>query len=271
MNLTAEAHLPARRLQLEGAANFRDLGGYRAQDGRPVAWRRLFRSDSLADITESDLKRIAVLGLRTVCDLRHEDERRRSPDRLPPDPFLRVRAMGFFPRGAKEMLSGINSGQLDAQAIACSLRDHYRRFPLDNADEFRSVVASLLEPDALPAVIHCTSGKDRTGFAVAIILMVLGIPRKTIVADYLLSNLYQRDLSFMLVPSVGPEAVAALTQVDPTFLGAAFETIDKTWGSDDVFLAESLRLTAKERQRLQEILLESSDAALGLHDTGRFR
>lgn len=255
---SAESFGTRRRLPLVGAVNFRDLGGYRSADGRRVMWRTLYRADSLAELITADVERIAALGLRTLFDLRHEDERTLKPNRLPAGSPLRVRALGFYPYEAAEMVEGINDGSLKADDIEHRMRALYRRFPLDHVTEYGQLLEGLLERDALPALIHCTSGKDRTGFAVAIVFMALGVPRETIMKDYLLTNRYRRDLSFMLRPGLAPDVVSALKGAHPDYLQAAFSTIDEEWGAEAAFLAEALGFDADCCGELRARLLEPS-------------
>lgn len=248
--LTSE---PPRHLCLDGAANFRDLGGYRTADGRYVAWRRLFRSDALSELSQSDLDRVAGLGLRTVYDLRHEHERRRKPDRIPGGVVLRTSLCGLHPGS---LFEAINLGRIDARELKLRIVEVYKLFPTEHVGEFRRLFEMLLDQGTLPAVIHCTSGKDRTGFAVAVIFMALGIPRETIVLDYLLSNAYRRNLSFLLSPDVGADIVSVLSGVDPIYLQAAFQVIDDAWGSEEIFLEQAVGIGAEEQRYLRTVLLE---------------
>jgi protein-tyrosine phosphatase len=247
----------ARRLALDGAINFRDLGGYRTADGRMVAWRRLYRSDSLAELSDADLVALDSLKLLTICDLRVDHERERRPNRLPEGHAARVHALGFVPPAMVEVLKGAAAGTLLPEQGLALLRELYQTLPLDHTEAYRRIVRILLEPDALPAVIHCTSGKDRTGFVSALILMAVGVPRVTILEDYALSDLYRRDLRFML-PNIDPALAAAITQAHPDFLRASFEAIDRQWGGDERYLEQAIGLDAPTRERLRNLLLEGS-------------
>jgi protein-tyrosine phosphatase len=235
--------------------NFRDLGGYRAEDGRQVRWRRIYRSDSLAELTNDDLVTLSALGLRSICDLRHESERLAKPDRLPTGPFATLHQIGFFPHRAEKLFSKLKARTISATEVEDFLCDAYRAFPVAQASTYGAVLEMLVADEAVPALVHCTSGKDRTGFAAAVILMALGVPRETIVADYLLTNDYRRDLSFMIGEGIAPEVQAALKQAHPSYIAAAFETIDRQWGSDAAFIHDGLGFTPESRRRLQALLL----------------
>jgi protein-tyrosine phosphatase len=117
------------------------------------------------------------------------------------------------------------------------------------------VLEMLIADEALPALIHCTSGKDRTGWGIAVIFMALGVSREVIVDDYVLTNDYRRDLAFMIGEGVDPHVQAALKQAHPSYIAAAFDTIDREWGSDAAFIERGLGFKPASRERLQALLL----------------
>lgn len=252
--------LRQRRLALQGAVNFRDLGGYPVGDGWRTAWGRLYRSDSLADLTAADLEAIHELGLRNICDLRDESERAHRPSRFHHQSAAKVHPVGFLPLGSKQMWRELNEGLVDAETVRGRMHDHYRRFALAHASEYRKMLEVLLKPGAFPALIHCAAGKDRTGFGTAIILMTLGASRETIVEDYLLSDGYRRDMSHILRPDLDTAALNVLMGADAAYMAAAFTAIDETYGSEDAFLKQALHVTDAERGILREALLEPAPA-----------
>nr|WP_211160058.1 tyrosine-protein phosphatase [Aromatoleum aromaticum] len=243
-----------RIIALQGASNCRDLGDIRAADGRHLRRGLLYRSDSLAELTEADCERLEAIGLRTACDLRHESERILKPNRLPAGMQIRQHAIGFFPRGAKELIPSLGLHS-DEMAVHSALTGYYRRFPLDHANDYARMFDAILEPDALPALIHCTSGKDRTGFGVALILMALGVSREDIVADYLLSNLAPRNLRFMVPKGVPESALSALMKVRADYLEASFAAIDEHWSSEQDFLQQAIGLTDRAISQLGDLML----------------
>ena len=243
-----------RVIALQGATNCRDLGDIRTTDGRVVRRGLLFRSDALAELTEADFERLEAIGLRTVCDLRHESERIRKPNRLPPGMEIRQHAIGFFPRGAKELIPSLGPHS-DEMTVHSALTGYYRHFPLDHASDYARMFEAILEPDALPALVHCTSGKDRTGFGIALILMALGVSREDIVADYLLSNLAPRDLRFMFPKGVPESALSALMKVRADYLEASFAAIDEHWSSEQHFLHDAVGLSDDAINRFRDLML----------------
>jgi protein-tyrosine phosphatase len=243
---------PARHLDLAGASNFRDLGGYLARDGRAVRWRQIFRSNHLGHLTEADIEVLRDLGIRSAFDFRGAEERvvamccfqEITVHSLPIEPTV-VAAL------RARRASGTALSSADALEV---MRESYRGYVRQNTPHFRTLFAHLLE-DRAPLVIHCTAGKDRTGFACALILHVLGVPDAVIAEDYLLTNrFYRRDPG---ASSDLPEEVGqVLGRVETSFLGAAFDAIGADYGDLENYLSEGLGLGAAERASLQARYLE---------------
>lgn len=253
-----EAPRPEDRLAFDGAINFRDFGGAATRDGRRVARGRLFRSDALWQFTDADLERFAELGIRTVCDFRADHERERWPNRLPTQAAPRSLGLGFTPQGTQAAWAAVNSGEMRGADVRAYMREHYRAIATVHHEFYARMFQALLEADALPFLVHCASGKDRTGFAAAIILLSLGVPREAVMADYVISDrpLHRRELWHLFHREVDPDAYAAVGAAAPEYLGAALEAIDSGWGGEDRYLREVLGLSDVDRRRLAQLLLE---------------
>jgi protein-tyrosine phosphatase len=241
---------PIRHLNLAGASNFRDLGGYPARAGRSVRWRRMFRSNHLGDLTEDDIEALRGIELKNAFDLRGTQERLATLCRLdgitvhslPIEPALvaalRVRLAGAKPVSAAE--------------TADLMRESYRDYVRHNTTSFRALFAHLLE-DHAPLVIHCTAGKDRTGVAAALILSALGVSEDLIVDDYLLTNrLYRIDPATASSIDLPDEVKAVLISVEQSFLTAAFDTIRSDYGDLENYFGAGLGLGARERATLEQ-------------------
>ncbi|WCM92849.1 tyrosine-protein phosphatase [Acidovorax sp. NCPPB 2350] len=240
-----------RSLNLAGATNFRDLGGYAGRDGRCVRWRRIFRSDHLAGLTSEDARAVAALGLRRAVDFRGAHERATLPYALPD---VAYHALSIEPIVLQRMKEMALSGHEMTPAVATELmRDTYRAFVASNAPEFAALFTHLLESDA-PLVFHCTAGKDRTGFAAAMILLALGVPRDVVMQDYLLTNgLYRRPAQ--LLGSAPDEVLNVLWRVQEDFLDAALDAVDAHHGGVERYLERSLGVGPAERERLMQLYL----------------
>jgi protein-tyrosine phosphatase len=248
----------ARRIGLEGAVNLRDIGGYPATRGRRVRWRRVFRSDSLSKLTDDDHARLAALGVHTLVDFRLASERQELPNRLAPSSGITSVEIGFMAEGVLEMLRGVSHGTVTRAEIEATFVDQYRRFVTDHQAEFARALALALDERNLPLLLHCTSGKDRTGFAISALLLALGTPQESVLEDYALTNSYMRDISQFFSASTPPELLHSVMTARTNYLQAAFEQMQRSFGSVDAYLARGLDLDDGKRARLVELLTEEA-------------
>lgn len=231
---------------MAGATNFRDLGGYIGQDGRAVKWRRIFRSDHLAGLTPADQALLAELGVTRAIDFRGQAEGAAYAYAIP---GVAYHPLVIEPTVVQRALELQATGRaLTAQDAVGLMQDTYRGFVQENAPRFAELFRLLLASDA-PTVFHCTAGKDRTGFAAALILMALGVPRETVMQDYLLTNnLYRRPAG---MGSHAPEEVlAVLWRVQEEFLDAALHMVDQDYGGVQTYLVEVLGVDAAAQRQL---------------------
>ena len=245
-------HHPDRHLRLDGASNFRDLGGYAGRDGRTLRWRRLFRSDHLAGLSEADRRRLVQLGLARAFDFRGVTERESAAYDLP---GLHQHPLSIEPEVMDWLQAAKASGRtITVPVVVGLMQDLYRSLVGAHAHRFAELFEQLLDADA-PLVFHCTAGKDRTGVAAALILLALGVPRDVVMQDYLLTNaLYRRPST---PPSqLSPEAVDALWRVQEDFLEAALQAIDGEAGGLEAYLQHRLRLSPAARRALETRYLE---------------
>src|SRR5204862_1766575 len=227
---------PARHLNLAGASNFRDLGGYAGQDGRPLRWRQIFRSNHLGHLTADDVASVRRLGIRSAYDFRGQEERSLA---LCGIEEIEVHSLPVEPTVVAALRAIFATGKAPTPEDALEvMRESYRGYVQQNTPRFRALFAHLLQ-DRAPLVIHCTAGKDRTGFACALILHALGVADEVIGEDYLLTNrFYRREPSAST--DLPDEVRQVLASVQTSFLAAAFQTIDAGYGDLDKYLQDGL-------------------------------
>ena len=244
---------PARHLNLAGASNFRDLGGYATKDGRTVRWRQIFRSNHLGHLTDDDAAVLRSLDVKSAFDFRGTGERAGAQCVMPE---VTVHSLPVEPTVVAALRTIAASGTpLSAEHAVEVMRDSYRSYVQQNTPRYRTLFAHLLE-DRAPLVIHCTAGKDRTGFACALILHTLGVPDEVISEDYLLTNrFYRRDTSS--ASDLPDDVRQAIGSVEASFLAAAFDAIRADYGDLDDYLKRGLALGTSERTALKARYLQS--------------
>jgi protein-tyrosine phosphatase len=231
---------PDRHWPLQGASNFRDLGGYAGHGGRPLRWRRLFRSDHLGGLTDADQQRLAPLGLARTFDFRGQSERAAAPCRLI---GATRHSLAIEPTVVQRLQEHAASGApLTAGVAAALMHELYRGLVSEQAHRYAELFEQLLHDDS-PLVMHCTAGKDRTGVAAALVLLALGVSRERVLEDYLLSNeTYRRPPPRAAVEPLPAEVLAVLWQVQAGFLEAALQSIDDAEGGIEPYLRRRLGL-----------------------------
>ena len=243
---------PARHLNLSGASNFRDLGGYPTADGRTVRWRQIFRSNHLGHLTDDDAAVLRELGVRRAFDFRGAEERTAAACGMPE---ITVHSLPVEPTVVSALRAIVATGTPLSTSHAIEvMRESYSGYVQKNTQRYRTLFAHLLD-DSAPLVIHCTAGKDRTGFACALILHTLGVSRDTISEDYLLTNqFYRRDPNHST--DLPDEIRQVLGSVQESFLAAAFEAIDADYGDLETYLRDGLGLGKAERAHLEARYLQ---------------
>lgn len=254
-----------RMLPLEGGRNFRDLGGYVGADGRHVRWGQLYRSGMMAGLTDGDYGYLAALGIRTICDFRSNDERRREPVhwRLSEPPNVLLRDYEMDSAG----FAALMSGQLSHAEITAGMARVYAQTPYAYAADYRAMFAELLAA-RVPLAFNCSAGKDRTGVAAALILLALGVPRETVIEDYLLSNTAanmqgvitavteEQDPARAAFARMPAEVRRLLSGVEREWLEGALRGIEAQDGSVEAYLERRLGVGSGEIAALRARYLE---------------
>lgn len=255
-----------RVVPLAGAPNFRDLGGYPTGAGQRVRWGRVYRSGALTGLTDADLALLAALDLRLVCDLRSADEIEQNPDRLPDGgapAYVNLPVVNADGGAARRQR--LRALLFDRRLLQTMMLEFYTETMIDsNASLFRAVFERLADPDNLPAVIHCTAGKDRAGLVSALLLLALGVPEDIVIADYSQSNRYYahfeqltgRSARPLRALGVRPRDLYPLLIADPDYLRVALAHLRARYGSVETYLRQQAGIDGALLDRLRANLLE---------------
>ena len=262
---------PRRLIVLEGGCNFRDIGGYRTSDGQTVRWCRIYRSGVLSYLTATDARRLVPLGIQAICDLRRDGERLKEPTAWPAQlPFLEYCEDGPNAPAIRKFAARHPD---TANGMREAMMDLYRALPAWMGPRLRKLF-ECIGAERLPLVIHCSAGKDRTGFAVALLLRSLGVDSGTVLRDYLASNTAMDYEQFILSRQAADlgltdaqhpllrmprEVRRVLFSAEPDFLQAAFNQLRAQFGTLEAYF-NSIGVTPQTLARVRNALLTREPA-----------
>jgi len=257
--------------RLEGAPNFRCVSGQTIGNGTRVRVGRIFRSDSLHAISDTDLSTLGQLDIQLVCDLRGRRERSAYPGRWPKSAKVKMLELEASrdARASGHRMYEVMLTEPTAQRAHAMMIENYKSFPFTLVRPLRALFAILgSETPALssPVLIHCAAGKDRTGFVIAMMLSALRVPRVEILEEYMqterrvsLDRRIEDTRSFFArLAGMMPEedVLAEIASVDVEFLNAAFASIENVFGTVDKYLETACALSRQTRERCAAALTD---------------
>lgn len=253
---------PGRVPPISGARNLRDLGGYRTTGDSRVRWGRIYRSGSLAQLLPAGSAALRDLGVQSLCDLRTTRERLAQPydwrDGFELDYWCRDYETSFG-----ELRQLLEAGIASGEQARAAMIEGYRRLPFEQASAYREIFARLAYGN-VPLVFCCSAGKDRAGIAAALILTALGVPRETVIADYVLTDAVV-DLEREIVRyadgasslSRQPAAVVrAILGCDASYIAAALDAVAPSTAAFNSYLHDTLQINAAALASIRAYLLE---------------
>ncbi|WP_051217921.1 tyrosine-protein phosphatase [Nocardioides insulae] len=249
----------ARVLGLESAPNLRDAGGYRTTDGRWVKYGAVYRSPALA-LTDEDAATVGGLGISDDYDLRTTDEAATEPDvQIPGMAYHHLDVLGSLGN------PGTGGSQLPDIATAQEARTYMAQAELAMVDSesaksaYHDLFTGLANAEGA-GLYHCTAGKDRTGWANAVLLTLLGVDEATVTEDYLLSNTYffespaiQAQLAAM--PAAQREIYEPFMRVEEEYLRSGLDRVAEEYGSMEAYAVDGLGLSPRTLAKLRARLL----------------
>lgn len=271
-NFYSFAQTPGSSLGVSTIPNLRDLGGYRTRDSLTIKRGLLFRSNQLKNISTPDMQKLTALNLKTDFDLRTARERQIKPDELPVG--VRNVSLDVLADQTEEVPVLLDQLLSDPRRVSTfaggataeaenAMKQMYRDLvTLPSAKTaYSQLFKSLSKSGSSPALFHCSSGKDRTGWGTAALLTLLGVPRETVTQDFLRSNeyllpLYKKTIDDF-VAAGGQRGVAeAIYGVKASFLEAAFNEVQQKYGSMERYFSEGLGLDDTTQRALCDLYRE---------------
>ncbi|QJC54013.1 tyrosine-protein phosphatase [Paenibacillus albicereus] len=253
------------RVELKRRLNLRELGGLPAADGKRIKPGHLYRSGELTDLSEEEFRLLESLGLAFICDLRTADKGVEVPTpRIGETPYVQLPVFGgnFSSSEIPKLLGQMAAGG----KLEDPLPGIYRQFVTDEHTRgaYARLVRALLEAEGRPVLWHCTVGKDRTGFAAAVVLLALGASEETIAADYMATEGSRAEATERILAQVGavlPDErvlgfVRSVLGVSLDYIRSALDEMRSAYGSTDGYLEQGLGVTEQERMLLRERYLE---------------
>jgi len=260
---------PGQSLGIASVANLRDLGGYKTKDGKTVAKGLVYRSNQLYQISPGDMKKLANLKLKSAYDLRTAEERKKRPGEVPPGVnYIWLNVLADSPQSGAAHLEELMQDPKKANAelgggkAEAAFQQGYREFvTLPSAKkEFRELFLALGDQKKLPALFNCTTGKDRTGWAAAAFLTLLGVPKDTVMEDYLRSNdyilpAYQKVIDKFVAAGGDKSIPLAILGVKKEYLDASFDEMQTKYGTIENYFSEGLGIDAAQQKALRDLYL----------------
>lgn len=245
-------------IKIKKVHNFREVANIKNIDGRTLKSGKFYRSGHLHQLKKKSFDEIEKLGIKEIIDLRNSKEIAQKPDHLPSD-IVYKNYSAFEDEGdqldqaKKLVLKGkVNGSDADKRML-----DFYKDYVIENPEIIKKIITEILESDQ-PILYHCTAGKDRTGIITALILTILKFNKETIYNDYLLSNNYRKKLVdkrlslannlHFLYPKMDVKVLEKLSWVETDYLDAAFNEINKKYGSIDIYIQYALGISENKRQ-----------------------
>lgn len=232
-----------RKVNLQGAINFRDVGGYKTKDGHSVKWGKVYRSADMSQLTDADLAELKRRSITYDVDLRGNKEATEAPDKMNPNTNYIL-----CPAGSDSLVANITK-ELGARKSSDAIMTAFYSNTTYLTARYKPFFGKLLDlPENESLVFHCTAGKDRTGIAAALFLYALGVPYNTIVDDYTATNYYRqgdnnKSINAMMQLMHMDEAQAKnLKGANKEYLDANFAAIKQKYGSVDNFLKNEIGL-----------------------------
>lgn len=256
-------------LGLESVVNLRDMGGYKTKNDQTIRYGKLYRSNQLSGVSTEDMKVLASLDLKNTFDMRSTPERNAFPDELPDGvKYSVLDVLGDSSEGMIfDVLKIFENPEYAHEHFGDGkyerlVESAYRSIiNSDTSNECFSILfKTLSKEEELPALFHCVTGKDRTGWVAAAFLSLMEVPREDIYENYLLSNdyivpLFKSTTDIYLAAGGDEDLIISILGVRRGYLEAAFDEMEKLYGSIENYFTQALKIDAEQQQVIKDRFL----------------
>lgn len=249
---------------MEKIVNFRDLGGYKTEDGLSIKKGKIYRSGELSILSKSDEdKLLNDIKMSTIVDFRDKIEIKKAPDReFESISYYNIDIMDSKDDEAPSFDKFLGVKENPHNIMKNIYKDIILSEYSQNA--YIKFFDLLKNTNNAPLVFHCFAGKDRTGLAAAYILSLLDVDRETIYRDYLKTNDFRRDANNNILSELKNEGISqddlkymeTMLYVDKSYLDTAYETIEKNFGNMDNYLKTALNISKSDKDSFKDIYLD---------------
>ena len=248
--------MPDRHVNLTGASNFRDLGGYETEDGMKLKRGLIYRSDNLSHLSEEDLQKINEIGIKTVCDFRSDIELDEFPSLFSEKTLPKLKHIPIKTLGTRDLRELSIKDDVTSEEMAREMQHHYVLYVHQHKKKYRDFI-NLVALGEIPLVFHCFAGKDRTGFGALLYLGLLGVKKETIIEDYLLTNkFFKGPIVNEEWRDTSSEKLQPLFEARVDYINAAFSEIYSSYNSIEDFVVKELEIDSQTLDLLKTRILE---------------
>ncbi|MGE6632279.1 tyrosine-protein phosphatase [Bacillus sp. NPDC077027] len=248
-------------------ANFREVGGLNTEEGKLLKPGMIFRSANLSRLTKDDIHTFSQLGIQLICDLRTASERKSHPSKMQHDDKVKLMHISMQPDSkipSKFSMFRMLTTQAKSLSFIPIMKDMYASMVNERHKEIQQFFNLLSDERHYPVLIHCTSGKDRTGFLSALVQLLVGVPKNKVLSQYMLSNdgvkilikQQERLIRMMSLYRVSKLQTKPLLEVQQDYLEDALNQIIDTYGTVEQFLIEACHIPKEQIEKIKDILLK---------------
>ncbi|MBW3702166.1 protein-tyrosine-phosphatase [Bacillus aerophilus] len=256
-----------RNIQFSKLANFREVGGLQTTDQMVIKQGMIYRSADLSRLTKQDILTFSTLGIQTVCDLRTSSERKSHPPKIMEhDKIVHIPMQPDSMMPSKWTMFRMLIAEGKSLSFTPIMKDVYQSMLYERKKEIQQLFTLLSDEKNYPLMLHCTSGKDRTGFLSALIQLAAGVPVHTVLSEYMRSNegvkiLVKRQERFVRMMSlyrVSKEQIQPLLGVQQDYLEDVLNEMMDTYGNAERYLLEACDVPKAQLLKMKNILLTPS-------------